>query len=307
MSKVGHPGRRSRALWSTLVVVCLIGAGASYGVLRVSRSEAEFDATVAARDLAQDVLEPLLRPVDGAAPIQGARYQELLSSVRERMLDGPADQVRIWGLDGTILFADERALVGERYTAPSGIDLGDASSGVTRSVVDAGRFRTFTWVGIRNAPDLVAVEVARPYDPIVAESERLWQPWVVRALAAAALFGLLAAASAMGAAVTERRRASRKEAEEAAAPPPRSRWTPDLPEYMRLGYRQEVEERRRLEEEQLRAALKAAATRPTPDAVTLPDAPTIPDAPQEHEDLAARLRRIAREREREEDAVGSSA
>src|SRR3972149_4307734 len=90
MSKGGHPGRRSRALWSTLVVVCLIGAGASYGVLRVSRSEAEFDATVAARDLAQDVLEPLLRPVDGTPPIQGARYQEVLSSVPALMVVWPA-------------------------------------------------------------------------------------------------------------------------------------------------------------------------------------------------------------------------
>jgi hypothetical protein len=76
---------------------------------------------------------------------------------------------------------------------------------------------------------------------------------------------------------------------------------------MRPGYRQEVEARRRLEEEQLLAALKAAAAPPTPDAVTLPDAPTIPAAPQEHEDLEARLRRIAREREREEDAVGTPA
>jgi hypothetical protein len=186
------------------------------------------------------------------------------------------------------------------------MSLGDAPPGASRSIVDAGRFRTFTWLRIRNAPDVVAVEIARSYGPIVAESERMWQPWVVRALAAAALFGLLAAATATGAAVTQRRRASRKEAEEASAPP-RSRWTPDLPEYMRQGYRQEVEARRRLEEEQLLAALKAAAAPPTPDAVTLPDAPTIPAAPQEHEDLEARLRRIAREREREEDAVGTPA
>ena len=33
----------------------------------------------------------------------------------------------------------------------------------------------------------------------------------------------------------------------------------------------------------------------------------IDRAPQEHEDLAARLRRIARERERDEDAVGTPA
>jgi hypothetical protein len=307
MSKVGHPGRRSRALWSTLAVLCLVGAGASYGMSRISRSEAEFAATVEARDLAQDVLEPLLRPVDGTAPVQGARYQELLSSVRQRVLVGPTDQVRIWRLDGTILFADDRVLVGERSPAPSGISLGDAPPGASRSTVDAGRFRTFTWLKIGNAPDLVAVEIARPYGPIVAGSEGMWQPWVVRALAAAALFGLLAAVTAVGAAVTERRRASRKEAEEASAPPPRSRWTPDLPEYMRPGYRQEVEARRRQEDEQVIAAVKAARTTRTPDAVTLPDAPTIPDAPPEHEDLEARLRRIAREREQEEDAVGTPA
>jgi len=307
MSKGSHPGRRSRAFLSTLAVLCLVGAGASYGMARISRSEAEFAATVEARDLAQDVLEPLLRPVDGAAPVQGARYQELLSSVRQRMLVGTTDQVRIWRLDGTIVFADDPVLVGERFPAPSGISLGDAPPGASRSIVDAGRFRTFTWLGIRNASDLVAVEIARSYGPIVAESERMWQPWVVRALAAAALFVLLAAVTATGAAVTERRRASRTEAEEASAPPPRSRWTPDVPEYMRPGYRQEVEARRRLEEEQILAAVKAAAASPTPDAVTLPDAPTIPAAPQEHEDLAARLRRIARERERDEDAVGTPA
>jgi len=308
MSKVGSAGRRSRALLSTLAVLCLVGAGASYGMSRISRSEAEFAATSQARDLAQDVLEPSLRPGDGASPVRGARYQELLSFVREQVLVGATDQVRVWRLDGTVVFADDRALVGERFPAPSGISLDDAPPGASRSVVDAGRFRTFTWLRIRNAPDLVAVELARSYGPIVAGSERLWQPWAVRALAAAVVFGLLAVVAAAVAAVMRRGRAGRQEAEETSPPPPRPKWNPDLPEYMRPGYRQEVEARRRQEDEQLIAALKAAAApRVVPDEVTLPDAPPVPAVPQEHEDLAARLRRIAREREQDEDAVKAPA
>jgi hypothetical protein len=352
MSRVGHLGRRLPALLGTLAVLCLIGAGGSYGISRIARSEAEFAATVEARDQARDVLEPELRPVDGDAPARGERYQELRSFVDRRVLSGPTDEARIWGLDGTVLFATDPALVGQRRPAPSGIELGSAPSGASRSVVDGDRFRTFTWVGLRNAADLVAIEIARPYAPIVAESARTWQPWVLRASVAAVLFGSLAAAAAAGVWVAGRRRGGREGAEDEPAPLSRSRWTPGMPEYMRPGYREEVEARRRLEEEQLVAALRASNAVREPKAVALPGrvaladevalveelsvaddvasanevtlqdegtladhvtlaedgglpAPRIEDAPPDLEDLATRLRRIARQRELDEDTLAT--
>jgi hypothetical protein len=52
-------GRSLRALWATLGVILLLGAGAAYGVTRYLQSELEADATKDARKLSADVLQPL--------------------------------------------------------------------------------------------------------------------------------------------------------------------------------------------------------------------------------------------------------
>jgi hypothetical protein len=261
-------------LWVTLAVLCLVAAGAAYGITRVLRSELELEATADARDLTLDVLEPLVHPKDVQAPVHGPRYEALLASVDERMLKGPVAEVRVWRSDGTIVFATDRDMVGERYPAEVG-DPAQVMAGTAHSAVEGDRFRTFTWIRVGDQGDLVAVELVRSHAAIVAGSKRVWHPWIARALVAAATFGSLYALTAIVLAVATplRRRVDAKRVDEdARASGVRTAWNPTLPDYMRPGFREEVEARRKMEQEM------AASHR-------------------EREELVIRLRRAELERE----------
>ena len=48
-------------------------------------------------------------------PVTGERYEELPSEVVARVLVGDAVRLKVWRPDGTIVFSDERRLVGERF------------------------------------------------------------------------------------------------------------------------------------------------------------------------------------------------
>lgn len=247
-------GRDLRALWATLAVICLLGAGAAYGATRYFQDELEADATRDARKLAMDVLGPELGPGDVTDPIYGARYHELLTYVRERVLAGPILGIRLWRSDGTILFANVESLVGDRDASMRG-ELHDAIAGTSRSVVEEDRFRTLTSMRIGEPPTIVTAELIRSHEAIVEKARVRWYPWFTRGLIAAGVCAALYVATAIVFALVallgrllERRKTSRRE----ARPVPGSRAAPserDPPAYMRPGFREEVEARRRMADE----------------------------------------------------------
>lgn len=251
-------GRELRALWATLAVICLLGAGVAYGATRYLQSELEADATQDARKLTNEVLQPMLSARDAEAPVRGERYEQLLASVHERVLAGPITGVRLWAQDGTILFSDERRTVGER-DARMREDLHAAIAGSSLSVVEDGEFHTLTSMRVGEPPSLVMAELIQSHEAIVEESREQWYPWVGRALTAAAVLAALWIATAIAFWVfgvlqtgrTERRKV------EAAAPPVIPglpvQGDEDLPAYMRPGFREEIEARRRMEIEGIAA------------------------------------------------------
>jgi hypothetical protein len=271
MPEPRNRGRELRALWATLAVVCLLAAGVAYGATRYLQSELEADATQDARKLTNGVLEPLLSDKDAAGPVRGARYGELLASMRERVLAGPITGLRLWAQDGTIVFSDDRQAVGER-DAKVRVELHATIAGSSTSVVEDGEFRTTTSMRVGDPPTIVAAELIRSHEAIVEESREQWYPWVGRSLtAAAALGGLwvvtLIAFGALG--LAQARRAARGEAVEAAEsaapsaradrparpgrPAGQAPGDENLPAYMRPGFREEIEARRRMELEGLAA------------------------------------------------------
>ncbi|HEX5951133.1 MAG TPA: hypothetical protein VFZ96_09025, partial [Actinomycetota bacterium] len=147
-------GRELRALWATLAVICLLVAGVAYGATRYLQSELEADATRDARKLTNEVLEPLLTANDASAPLHGDRYDQLLAAVRERVLAGPVTGVVLWAQDGTVLFADERQLVGEQRTKMRE-ELHSAIAGSSTSAVEDGEFRTLTSMRVGQPPTFV--------------------------------------------------------------------------------------------------------------------------------------------------------
>jgi hypothetical protein len=247
-------GRQLRAFFLTLGVILFVAAGAAYGVTRYLQSELEAGATRDARKLSVDVLQPLLVPADAQGPVRGARYDELLSKIDERVLAGPINGVLLLAQDGTILFADQRALIGDREPALRD-DIHAVIAGTSRSAVDGDRFRTLTVLEIGSPPTLVAVELVRSHTAIVEESRESWYPWVARAIAAGIVCLGLALATAIVFAVIEvlGRRPKRDRTPDEATPPKRTRAEPvrdeDLPSYMHPGFQEEVAARRRVEEE----------------------------------------------------------
>jgi hypothetical protein len=249
-----HRGRQLRDVFITLALIFLVGAGAAYGVTRYLQSELESDATRDARKLSVDVLQPLLVPADAQGPVQGARYDELLSAVDERVLAGPINGVLLLAQDGTVLFADQPSLVGDHEPALRD-DIHAVIAGASQSSVDGDRFRTLTALEIGSPPTLVAAELVRSHPAIVEESREVWYPWVGRAITAAIVCFGLALVTAIVFAVIEvlgRRSAQQRSTVEA----PRLRRKKagadadeNAPAYMHPSFKEEVAARRQVEDE----------------------------------------------------------
>ena len=272
MAERRNRGRELRALWATLAVICLLGAGAAYGATRYLQSELEADATQDARKLTNEVLEPLLSAKEVSAPVRGDHYGALLAEVRGRVLAGPITGIRLWAQDGTVLFSDDRQMVGER-DARMREDLHASIAGSSESVVEGDEFHTLTSMRVGQPPTMVTAELIRSHSAIVEESRERWYPWVGRGLTAAGVLAVLWVATAIAfsvVGVAQARRAEHRKAEVAApagraervtaqvaaapaAGPGLAASDEDLPAYMRPGFREEVEARRRMEMEGISA------------------------------------------------------
>ena len=249
-----HRGRQLRDVFITLALIFLVGAGAAYGVTRYLQSELESDANRDARKLSVDVLQPLLVPADAQGPVQGTRYDELLAAVDQRVLAGPINGVLLLAQDGTVLFADQPALVGDEQPALRD-DIHALISGASQSSVDDGRFRTLTVLEIGSPPTVVAAELVRSHTAIVEESRATWYPWVGRAITASIVCFVLALLTAIVFFVIGvlGRRSTRDRSKVEAPPLRRKKEAPladeDLPSYMKPGFQEEVAARRQVEDE----------------------------------------------------------
>ena len=248
-----HRGRQLRDVFITLALIFLVVAGAAYGVTRYLQSELESDANRDARKLSVDVLQPLLVPADAQGPVQGARYDELLAAVDQRVLAGPINGVLLLAQDGTVLFADQPSLVGDHEPALRD-DIHAVIAGTSQSSVDGDRFRTLTVLEIGSPPTLVAAELVRSHTAIVKESREVWYPWVARAIAAAIVcFGLALVTAIVFSVIGVFERHSARQRSAVTAPPRRRKkdQVPDenAPAYMHPSFKDEVAARRQVEEE----------------------------------------------------------
>jgi hypothetical protein len=249
-----HRGRQLRDVFITLALIFLVGAGAAYGVTRYLQSELESDANRDARKLSVDVLQPLLVPADAQGPVQGARYDELLAAVDQRVLAGPINGVLLLAQDGTVLFADQPSLVGDHEPALRD-DIHAVIAGTSQSSVDGDRFRTLTALEVGSPPTLVAAELVRSHTAIVEESREVWYPWVARAITAAIVcFGLALVTAIVFSVIGVLERHSARQRSAVTAAPPRRRKKDQVPDenapaYMHPSFKDEVAARRQVEDE----------------------------------------------------------
>jgi hypothetical protein len=249
-----HRGRQLRDVFITLALIFLVGAGAAYGVTRYLQSELESDANRDARKLSVDVLQPLLVPADAQGPVQGARYDELLAAVDQRVLAGPINGVLLLAQDGTVLFADQPSLVGDHEPALRD-DIHAVIAGTSQSSVDGDRFRTLTALEVGSPPTLVAAELVRSHTAIVDESREVWYPWVGRAITAAIVcFGLALVTAIVFSVIGVLERLSTRQRSAVDAPRLRRKKAgaeadENAPAYMHPSFKEEVAARRQVEDE----------------------------------------------------------
>lgn len=249
-----HRGRQLRDVFITLALIFLVGAGAAYGATRYLQSGLESDATRDARRLSIDVLQPLLVPADAQGLVQGARYDELLSAVDERVLAGPINGVLLLAQDGTVLFADQSSLVGDHEPALRD-DIHSVIAGTSQSSVDGDRFRTLTALEIGSPPTLVAAELVRSHPAIVEESREVWYPWVGRAITAAIVcFGLALVTAIVFATIGVLGRRSARQRSTVESPRLRRKKAgadadENAPAYLHPSFKDEVAARRQVEDE----------------------------------------------------------
>jgi two-component system, NarL family, sensor kinase len=244
--------RDLRAFWLALAVICLLGVIAAYGITRFRLTELEQAATRDARRLAVEVVQPALSPGDGSRPMRGARYESMLSTIEGRVLLRPIGAVRIWSGDGTIVFADDPKLVGDRMPAMRD-DIHDLNAGAVSGFVKGGRFHTLVLLRVAKSPTSLAAELIRSHAPLVEKAKRPWYPWVGRAIRGAIAFAALYVVTWAGLFVYDvlrrrsalrRSRATMKEERSAAAEEDEN-----VPAYVRPGFREELETRQRVERE----------------------------------------------------------
>jgi signal transduction histidine kinase len=100
---------------TSFVVFGLIGVG--IGALRAGdlRARSEEAATVRAELIAESVIAPLLVREDLHGPIHGVRYHVLDRAIHEfAMDDAGVERIKIWNIDGVVVFSNDREQVGLR-------------------------------------------------------------------------------------------------------------------------------------------------------------------------------------------------
>lgn len=121
MARTHEPRLVLRFAVACLLVFLVVGIAAMVLIVRSARDRAERAGAEHASFVADAVLAPTLEGMDLSEPLTGTDYARVLEVVRERVLaDGRDVRVKVWSPDGTIVFADEPALVGQRFPGEVG-------------------------------------------------------------------------------------------------------------------------------------------------------------------------------------------
>ena len=175
---------------TSFVVFGLIGVG--IGALRAGdlRARSEEAATVRAELIAESVIAPLLVTEDLRGPVRGMRYQVLDRAIHEfAMDDAGVERVKIWNVDGMVVFSNDREQVGlrpemeedlreafEGEVASEISDLSEAENVSERALADE-LFETYVPVHLvgdgRSNERTAVIEVYQDYSAIQLEIDHL--------------------------------------------------------------------------------------------------------------------------------------
>ena len=171
-----------------LAVFLVTGFGISFLMIRNVRARAESVATFHAQFVTDAVLWPALRGFDLTRPVTQTERDALDALVHERILsDGRDVRIKIWRLDGTVVYSDEPALIGRRFPDEqaeleevssgevlAGIsDLNDEENVYERNIADKLFFTYVPLGGKRGGPVVAVVELYQRYAVIQGDIDSL--------------------------------------------------------------------------------------------------------------------------------------
>ncbi len=129
--KARSDGRRLIGRFAVGSLLAFLATGVTVAAVtaKAVRGQEEAAASLHAQTVATEVIQPLLPPGDVRRPIRGERYRMVDRLVVHRaMSDGRIVRVKVWALDGTILFSDDPAAIGKRFPQPEFREMVDGES-----------------------------------------------------------------------------------------------------------------------------------------------------------------------------------
>jgi signal transduction histidine kinase len=113
-----HPGLVGSFALASLMAFAVLWGALSFVVSRQVVRSGEQSAQFHAEFVTDSILryEVTARELAGPVPVHGAAYRSLDRFVRARILQAPVVRVKIWSLDGTVLYSDEPRLVGMHFS-----------------------------------------------------------------------------------------------------------------------------------------------------------------------------------------------
>lgn len=192
-----------RLVASIVVVLVAVTIGGSLAAQRLAEREAVNDAAGMADVLAGTVVEPAL--TDELMAGEGDAVQAFDDLVRERVLGDYIVRVRIWRPDGTILYADQPSLIGQKLTLdaeesavlddPRTVaeisDLDRAENALDRSLGDK-LVEVYRPVWAESGQEAL-FEIYAPYDAVSQRTSQLWRGFAGVTLSSLLLFVVLLA------------------------------------------------------------------------------------------------------------------
>jgi signal transduction histidine kinase len=183
-----------------LVALVVVGVVTSVATRRLGEREAITDARGSAVAKALGVVEPAV--TDALLAQDAAAVQAVDRVVRTGVLDGSLVRVKLWQRDGTVLYADETRLIGQRF------ELGeDEVRSLDTGLIDAEVSRLDRPENVYEAPLGKLLEVYLPirtpsgapvlfeayyrYSLVQESSNRLWRTFAPLTLGALLLLGVV--------------------------------------------------------------------------------------------------------------------
>jgi two-component system, NarL family, sensor kinase len=191
----GHgPGLRAalRLAFASLALLALVAAIGAVALRHLATDEALTDARSVTVAFSRGVLRTAVTP--GVLRGDPAAVRRLDQTVHESVLGRPIVRVKLWALDGRIVYSDARPLIGRTFPLPDDLRKALADGAVRAEVSDLsrpenrferGRGRLVeVYLPLRLASGRrVMVETYRPASSIDAASRRIWRTFLPMLLA----------------------------------------------------------------------------------------------------------------------------